>query len=101
MWIDGLHRLLLSFEAHIMTCVDVCLRIVTVTSLLVMCIPATRWAGFADVPVWHVPSTTVTHVCVGKPFVVVLGIVVSSTSSYISACCWGLTSIPCAVLVES
>lgn len=39
-----------------------------------MCIPAFCWACFAVIPIWHVPTATVTHVCVSKPFVVVSGV---------------------------
>ena len=56
--------------------VDVCLCISLVTPFLVVYITATCWAGFAGVPVGHVPPATVTHVCVCKPFIIVLGVVV-------------------------
>ena len=47
-----------------------------VTPFLVVCIPETYWAGFAGVPVGHVPPATVIHVCVWKPFIILLGVVV-------------------------
>ena len=67
-WLGWLDRFITSFKRGIVPCINVCLRIGTVTSQLIPHTPAFRWASYNDVPIWDIKPTTEAHVRVSIPF---------------------------------